>query len=497
MTEPVHHSLPPSGPADGAAPGPDRNPGGLPQAGAASYDPPGYGSPAVHDTSAPYPQQVAPYRGKGDWNTEAAYAGSAPPPQAASPAAPPGCPAHEGEQPFRIGGLEFQRPPADLYRALRRQYGPVAPVLLDDDVPAWLALGYPEVTHVTAHDEIFARDSRRWNQWDAIPGNWPLLPYVGFQPSVLFTEGPEHRRRAGVISRALEAMDLYDVSLVCEAVGDRLIARFAGTGRAELMRSYVHSVPVRVIVELCGMPAGEEETEELVRDLRISLDAEEGEDPAAAYGRVGERIHALVKDRRLRPDRDITSYMTCDPAGLSDEEIVQDLVSVIAAGQQPTANWICNALRLLLLDDRFADRLAGGRVGVPEALNETLWLDTPTQNFIGRWAARDVELGGRLIRAGDCVVMGLSAANTDPEVWPEGYVGEENAANLSFSNGEHRCPHPAPQIARVIAQTAIDTLLGRLPDVAMAVEGEALRWRPSIWMRGLEELPVTFSPTVM
>lgn len=421
---------------------------------------------------------------------------------------PPGCPAHERtpgagpaegreDRPMPLGGLEFQQSPSQLYRELRRRYGPVAPVLLDDGVPAWLALGYPEVTQVTTHDEVFARDSRRWNQWDRIPGNWPLLPYVGYQPSVLFTEGAEHRRRSGVISRALEAMDLYDVSLVCESVGDRLIARFAGAGQAELMSQYVHSVPVRVIVELCGMPAGESETEELVRDLRISLDAEEGEDPVAAYGRVGERIYGLVRDRRVSPDRDITSHMVCDPAGLSDEEIVQDLISVIAAGQQPTANWMCNALRLLLLDDRFAGRVAGGRVGVPEALNETLWLDTPTQNFIGRWAVRDVELGGRQIRAGDCVVLGLSAANTDPEVWPEGYVGEENAANLSFSNGEHRCPHPAPQIARVIAQTAIDTLIGRLPDVALAVEGEELRWRPSIWMRGLEDLPVTFSPTVV
>jgi cytochrome P450 len=184
------------------------------------------------------------------------------------------------------------------------------------------------------------------------------------------------------------------------------------------------------------------------------------------------------------------------PAGLSDEEIVQDLISVISAGEQPTSNWVCNALRLLLTDERFAVNVSGGRLSVGEALNEVLWLDTPTQNFIGRWAVRDVQLGGRQIRAGDCLVLGLAAANTDPQIWPEGHVGAENAAHLSFSNGEHRCPYPAPLLADVMARTAVETLLERLPDLVLSVEPEELVWRPSIWMRGLMELPVQFTPVV-
>ncbi|MET8725182.1 cytochrome P450, partial [Streptomyces misionensis] len=179
-----------------------------------------------------------------------------------------------------------------------------------------------------------------------------------------------------------------------------------------------------------------------------------------------------------------------------DEEIVQDLISVIAAAQQPTANWICNTLRLLLTDERFAVNVSGGRLSVGEALNEALWLDTPTQNFIGRWAVRDTQLGGRQIRAGDCLVLGLAAANTDPQIWPDAHVGAENAAHLSFSNGEHRCPYPAPLLADVMARTAVETLLERLPDLVLSVEPETLTWRPSIWMRGLTALPVRFTPVV-
>ncbi|MFR9673281.1 cytochrome P450 [Streptomyces sp. TR06-5] len=405
---------------------------------------------------------------------------------------PPSCPAHGG--PVRLSGLEYQQKPADLYRALRREHGPIAPVLLEGDIPAWLVLGYPEVGYVTSHDELFARDSRRWNQWDSIPPDWPLLPFVGYQPSVLFTEGAEHQRRAGVITEALESVDQFELGHDCRQIAERLIGGFSGSGRAELMSAYAYAVPMRAAVQMCGVPAGAADTEELVRDLRVSLDAGPDDDPVAAYTRVGERIQQLVADKRRQPGPDVTSRMLLHPAGLGDEEVVQDLITVIAAAQQPTANWICNTLRLLLTDDRFALNVSGGRVSVGQALNEVLWLDTPTQNFIGRWAVRDTQLGGRLIRAGDCLVLGLAAANTDPQIWPEGHVGAENSAHLSFSNGEHRCPYPAPLLADVIARTAVETLLELLPDVVLDVRPEELTWRPSVWMRGLHSLPVRFTP---
>ncbi|MGC0430627.1 cytochrome P450 [Streptomyces sp. SAI-195] len=242
------------------------------------------------------------------------------------PVAAPGCPAHPDAVP--LAGLEYQQTPSELYRGLRAEHGAVAPVLLDGDIPAWLVLGYPEVSYVTSHDELFARDSRRWNQWGGIPPDWPLLPYVGHQPSVLFTEGEEHRRRAGVITQALAGIDQFELARDCRQLAGRLIAAFAGSGRAELMRGYAHPLPMRAAVRMCGMPHTGAETQQLVEDLRVSLDAAEGDDPVAAYTRVGERIHRLVRHKRERPGPDVTSRMLTHPAGLTDEEVVQDLISV-------------------------------------------------------------------------------------------------------------------------------------------------------------------------
>jgi cytochrome P450 len=406
-------------------------------------------------------------------------------------AAASGCPVHPGA--VALYGPRFQNDPAQLYRKIRREHGPVAPVLLEGDVPGWLVLGYREVHQVTSNPQMFGRDSRRWHAWEIIPDDWSLLPYVAYQPTVLFTEGTEHQRRAGVISDALSGITQYELGSLCERVADSLIDQFAGRGEADLVADYAVQIPLLVIAKLYGM--ADADMPEIVKDVALSLD--EGDEAVKAHQRTVARMRQLVQERTANPRSDVPSNMISHPAGLSEDEIVIDLLMVLAAALGPTGNWIGNTLRLMLTDDRFAVNLAGGRSSVGQALNEVLWEDTPTQNFIGRWAVQDTTLGGQLIRKGDLLILGLAAANGDPQVRPDSYDGSGgNHAHMSFGHGEHRCPFPAPEIAERIAESAVEVLLDRLPDVNLAVAPEALVWRPSVWMRGLFSLPVEFTPAL-
>ncbi|MBO0808865.1 MAG: cytochrome P450, partial [Actinobacteria bacterium] len=244
---------------------------------------------------------------------------------------------------------------------------------------------------------------------------------------------------------------------------------------------------------LYGLPAAD--TPALVRDIADSLDVQEN--AIEAHQRNFARVQRLVKESRGRPGADVPSRLIGHPAGLTDDEIVIDLLVVLAAAQQPTANWIGNTLRLMLIDDQFSLTLQGGRSSVGQALNEVLWKDTPTQNFIGRWAVQDCELGGQRIRRGDLLVLGLAAANADPQVHPRSFADSGvNRAHMSFGHGEHGCPFPAPELAEVIARRAVEVLLDRIPDVELGVAPDQLAWRPSLWMRGLYALPVRFTPIV-
>ncbi|MDS1270204.1 cytochrome P450 [Lipingzhangella sp. LS1_29] len=402
---------------------------------------------------------------------------------------PPGYPEHTNAT--RLYGPQITGDTNELYTRIRQEHGPVAPVLLDGDIPAWFVLGYREIQHVTSNSQLFARDCRRWNLWDHIPSDWPLLPYVGWTPSVMFAEGEEHRRRAGALGDALDALDRAELVTICNEIAEELVETFAEDGTAELISQYAHQIPAYVVARIFGLPKSD--IPQLVRDVLDSLDTAEG--AAAAHQRVHDRLHQLVADRQQRRRRDVPSRLLDHPAGLTFDEIVIDLLVVMAAAQAPTGNWIGNTLRLMFTDDTFSTTVQGGRSSATEALNEVLWKQTPTQNFIGRWATQRCELAGRRIQAGDLLVLGFAAANTDPQVQPGQPTGSgENRAQMSFGGGEHGCPFPAPELARIIATSAIEVLLDHLPDVELSVAEDELEWRPSVWMRGLFELPVQFTP---
>ncbi|MFE4594758.1 cytochrome P450 [Streptomyces laurentii] len=392
-----------------------------------------------------------------------------------------------------LSGPRFQTEPTRLYREMRRDHGAVAPVVLDGDIPAWLVLGYRELHQVTADPVLFSRDSDLWNQWDHIPADWPLLPMIGRkQPSILYTVGPRHTQRAAMIGNALEGVDPFALKRHAEEFADALVDRFCPIGTADVIAQYAMLLPALVLAKIYGF--ADTLGEALVGSLNDMIDGRER--ALAGQQHLATSMFQLLADKRAEPGDDVVTRMIADPGGFTDEEIAQDLMVMMAAGHQPTADWIGNSLRLMLTDDRFAASLAGGRHSVAEAMNEVLWEDTPTQNVAGRWASRDTHLGGRHIKAGDLLLLGIAAANYDPQVRTDGstLTGGNNAF-LSFGHGEHRCPFPAQETAEVIARTGIEVLLDRLPDIDLAVPAERLTRRPSPWLRGLTDMPVSFTPT--
>ncbi|MFD9506347.1 cytochrome P450 [Streptomyces mirabilis] len=395
--------------------------------------------------------------------------------------------------PVPLSGPRFQTEPAELYREMRRDHGAVTPVVLDGDIPAWLVLGYRELHQVTGDPVLFSRDSELWNQWDRIPDDWPLLPMIGRrQPSILYTVGERHRERAAMISDALEAVDPFELRAQAERFADELIDAACAKGETDLIGDYAALLPVRVLAMLYGF--AEEQGPGLVTALNDMVNGREN--ALAGQQHLAGSMARLIADRKAAPANDVVSRMLANTAGFTDEEIIQDLMVMMAAGHQPTADWIGNSLRLMLTDERFAASLFGGRNSVAEAMNEVLWEDTPTQNVAGRWASRDAQLGGHRVRAGDLLLLGLQGANSDPQVRTDGSaLTGGNNAHFSFGHGEHRCPFPAQEVAEVIARTGIEVVLDRLPDIDLAVPADSLARRPSPWLRGLTELPVHFTPT--
>jgi cytochrome P450 len=401
-------------------------------------------------------------------------------------------PAHANA--VRLYALEFALDPAEIHARIRREHGRVAPVLLEGDVPAWLVLAYREMHHVTSNPHIFSRSSRFWNLWDQIPHDWPLMPLVAPQASLVYAEGTDRQRRSGAVGDVLEATSRIELSRVCERTADQLINAFAGDGKADLIAQYARQLPIMVVSRLYGLP--ESQVHGMTADV-LTVTTAVGAGVIEANQRNVTRMAQLVKENRENPGSGLAGRLVRHSAGLTDDELMMDMSVLMLFGQAPTSDWIGNTLRLMLIDDDFSLTLQGGRSSVDQALNEVLWKDTPIQQTFGRWLTQDYELAGQRVRKGDMLLLGLASANADPQVRPDSLANVgANRAHMSFSHGEHACPVGAPEIAETIARTAVEVILDRIPDIELAVPADTLRWKESSVMRGLESLPVTFTPGI-
>ncbi|GGU81915.1 cytochrome P450 [Streptomyces litmocidini] len=408
---------------------------------------------------------------------------------------PPGCPAHIADGPggaTRLYGPAAETDPMGLYEELRAAHGPVAPVLLDGDVRAWLVLGYLENRDVASRPTQFSRDPRVWHGWrsgEIDPATSPLIPMIGWRPDCVCADGEEHQRLRGAVTAGLNQFDHRGVRRHITRFAHQVIDTFCESGEAELVEQFTEAVPMLTLSHLLGM--SDESAPKLVHAARDLFKATETSLASNAY--VLECLEQLVAEKHVRPGHDIASALLAHPAGLTDEEVKHHLRLILLAGYETTANLMSNVMRMVVTDPRFRGSLAGGQMTLPEAVEQVLWDEPPLMVCPGRWANGDTTLGGQQIKAGDMLLLGLAAGNVDQAIRPDSETPvHHNRAHLSFSAGTHECP--GQDIGRIIADAGIDILLTRLPDIALAVPEESLTWRSSTWARHLTALPVTFAP---
>jgi cytochrome P450 len=271
----------------------------------------------------------------------------------------------------------------------------------------------------------------------------------------------------------------------------------------DVIEDLAYPLPVTVISELLGVPAGDSETVKAwSRDVARAVDAialpvapEVIERGGRATQAMAEYFRELAGERRRRPGPDLLSGLVeAEEAGdrLTERELLATCILLYVAGHETTVNLIGNGLLALLRHPEERRRLQDDPALLPGAIEELLRYDGPVQRT-GRMAACDAEIGGVPIPAGSLVLGLLGAANRDPAQFAEPDrldLGRDEPRHLGFGSGIHYCL--GASLARLEAQVAIGTLVRRFPALTLAAECPA--WRPSSTLRGLEALPVVPGP---
>ncbi len=207
-----------------------------------------------------------------------------------------------------------------------------------------------------------------------------------------------------------------------------------------------------------------------------------------------EYLHAIVKERRARPQADLMSaMMAAEERGhrLSDDEVVTMAEQLFTAGHGTTRNLVGNAVHALLRNPAEFDKLRKNPQLIGSAIEEALRYDSPTQAPNPQIATEDVEVDGRKISRGQVVTVLIGAANRDPVKFPEPDrfdIERADGEHLAFSHGAHYCL--GASLARLQTQIAITAIVRRMPKLRLVTD--RLKWKTMGRFRGLESLPVEF-----
>ncbi len=305
---------------------------------------------------------------------------------------------------------------------------------------------------------------------------------------------PEHGRHRNLLQKAFTRRELerWEASLVRPIVSAH-VDRFAGRGRADLVRELTFPFPVAVIAGMIGLP--QEELASFhrwaVEVLAIAFDRERG---LEASRQLADRFTRLVRERRAAPGDDLVSLLAeaeLDGARLSDGEILAFLRLLLPAGAETTYRSSSNLLLGLLTHPDQLAALRDDPALLAQAIEEGLRWEPPI-TAIPRLATRDVELAGVTIPKGGIVFVNLGAANRDPTRHADEHafdIFRVPKQHLAFGFGPHRCL--GMHLARLETRVALEVLLDRLSGLRLDPEAPDVHVTGLV-MRAPDALPVRF-----
>lgn len=383
--------------------------------------------------------------------------------------------------------------PPEEYRLLRERE-PVSRISFPDGKAGWLVTRYEDARAVLADPRFSAsrvRASSPVRTFPARPGDTPERA-----GSFFGMDAPEHTRYRRALARWFTARRMRALAPRIERiVADHLDTMERAGPPADLVPAFALPIPSLVICELLGVPYEDRalfqrRTADL---LKVTVD----EDTAlAARDALFDYIGALVAAKRRAPDGGLLAGLVHDTgpgAAFSTEELSGIGLLLLVAGHETTANMLALGTYTLLRHPGQLRALRNRTALFDGAIEELLRYLGVVQFGTTRVAREDVPVGGRLVRAGETVVVALPAADRDPDRYPAPErldVTRAPGQHLAFGHGFHQCL--GQQLARTEMRVAFPALFRRFPALRLAVPDGAIRFRDDMLVYGVHRLPVAW-----
>jgi cytochrome P450 len=314
---------------------------------------------------------------------------------------------------------------------------------------------------------------------------------------LIFMDPPEHTRLRKLLNKGFSQAAVEGLRPQVEAIVDEMLKPLQPGSEVELMREIANPMPVRIILEMLGIPQEMRETfVDWSRAIAVfrgnpNRTVEEAHAAQDALTALTEFFRKTVAERRRNKGNDLISLLIdIEEEGevLTEEELYAQCIALLFAGHETTRNLIGNGMYTLLQHPQQMAELREKPEMIRSAVEELLRYESPVQ-FTARVLKEDIEVCGQPIRKGWTVLCMLGAANRDPKQFKEPNrldLARLNNQHLAFSAGLHFCI--GAQLARLEGQIALLKLVERFPE--MKCNSARPEWASTFGFRGLKSLPV-------
>jgi cytochrome P450 len=411
---------------------------------------------------------------------------------------------------FELSDLDFwTRPIAEreeAFRLLRSEH----PRQWFAEPENFIAPQGPGYTALTRHADVVEASRRAGDFCSGKGTNIVDMPpdFLDFFGSMINMDDPRHARMRRIVSAGFTPRTLESLKSDVEGIAAEIVDGIADRGECDFVREVAALLPLRVIVDLMGIPRSEEQfIFDRTNIILGFLDPEyvsEQDNPivmTTALLTAGQELAQLVtelgEERVKNPRNDLTTALVTaevDGEHLSLQELASFFILLVVAGNETTRNSIAHGLYALTINPDERDRWRADFDGLaPTAVEEIVRWSTPVIHF-RRTVTRDgVRLGDQEFSEGNKVLLWYCSANRDEAVFDDPFrfdLTRQPNDHVGFGGpGPHFCL--GAHLARREITVAFRELFRRLPDIHAVGEPDRLR---SNFINGIKHLQAEFTP---
>ena len=385
-------------------------------------------------------------------------------------------------QPFVFDpySIEVQENPYPCYAVLRRDF----PIYWCEQAKCWALSRYDDIASACNDPARFS--SARGNVLDDDPAR--------MGNTLGTSDPPKHDRLRGLVNAAFMRGRVLEREARIRSITREYMDEFFAAGGGDLIQQLTARISTSTICDILGFERADHvQLKKWVDGLVYRDPVTRQLPPSGQEARKAMVDYALktIEARRQQPRDDlISALIAAEVEGhtLSATDLMHTVATLLGAGIESASSFIGNAMLALAEHPDQARLLSSNLSMAPQAIEEMLRYDTPTQRF-HRSATQDVELHGHTIRAGQSVLVMYGSANRDERKFadPDRFdITRAPGRHLGMGHGVHFCL--GAQLAKAMSRIFLEEWFQRAGSFTI-LRDRVVRMQSPVF-RGLSSMPV-------